>query len=781
MPLKLHRRVPEEKIPEIPGRLEAAGYILFLTLLLFLLGTGGGEHHWVQTVFVVGVTGLYAISPPRRLPGRLFTLCFLLLAVAPLLSFLPPNFLSGAQEWRKEWEGMGAGPLSACITPQPWVTLDCLPLFYGGLGLLWWILGQNPGNGQRRKLAIVFALCGSALVVVSLAMWAKHWHFPLWSTDGAIGPFQSRNQMATLLSVLSILFVALIHSDWRHGQRRWLFWVAALCVTLVTIVLNYSRAGILLFGFGIILYGALAALYRRRIALFSFSLTMLFIFTAFFFAGGGKTLARFLGPKARSFDLTGDFRFLVHKDAWSMITDNLLFGTGLGNFNAIFPVYRTTLWDYRTWHPESDWLWLGADLGLPAMLVGLLIAIGIAVRLFRVRETQISAVRIAGMVMCAQFLLHSYFDVSGHVPGTFALLCFSLFLCWPGPRMHMRGRWLANTILVLLAGMSLLWIAGLASPVYRIGAFQTATLMQQVRALREKGKFAEAEPLLDQAKIQTPLDQWVHYLSARNLLARGGDRKIAHREFELAARLEPFSPVTEEDAARDWLKHDPAQAPAPFIRALERSYPRQLRMGRYELYLIETQPFPGAYDTLLQYGWHDTDLVIVRLKFVPQSDMLPELKVFMERYNKNLDTLTAPRFFQTVESRSGIEGLEAVKGAAGAKLVLARAYAKEGDFRQAYLLGLQNQTVNFGRSIGNKESLYRDWKKDPSNYIKGIALLPLLSVPRDTSIINELMQAFGKRPDVPPSLYLLAAYAAADNREWEGAWRYLEVYLKRKP
>ncbi|MEO6054797.1 MAG: O-antigen ligase family protein [Chthoniobacterales bacterium] len=693
---------------------------------------------------------------------------------------MPYRFLSAEQGWRTQWEAMGAGNLTTFISPQPWVTFDWLPFFYGGLAMVWWILCHKPDNEQRRKLAIIFALLGIALVAVSLLAWTKHWSFALWPTDGTIGPFRSRNQMATLLSVLSILLVSLIHSDWRHGRARSIFWIFALCGTLVAIVLNYSRAGILLFGFGVILYGALFAFYRKRTAAFAISVTVLLVFTAFFFVGGGKTLNRFLGPGTRSFDLMGDFRFLVHKDACSMIRDNFLFGTGLGNFDAVFPLYRSAVWDFRTWHPESDWLWLASDLGVPAMLAALAIAILIIVRLLRGKAPQISTVRIAGMVGCAQFLLHSYFDISAHETGTFLVLCFFLFLCWPGPGTSLRKRWPANVILLFLCGMSLLWISEWVQPKWRMGGYQNTTLMRQVAALRAQEKFTEAQVSLDQAKIQTPLDYKVHYISGRNILAARGNPDSARRELELASRMEPFSPVPEEDAARDWLRHDPEQASQPFIRALERSTPRQLRIGRYELYLTESQPYPPVFATLLQYGWNDTDLMIVRLKFIPQSDVILEVKIFMDRYRNNLDSLTSPRFFQTVESRSGVEGLEMIKELPGAYIALAKAYAKIGEFQKASRLVISHQTLNFGKSEGNKEVLYEEWKKDPANFIRGVSLLPFLSIPQDSPIIEELIGKFGKRKDAPNALYLLAARAAAENGDWDGSWRYLEIYLNRK-
>ncbi|MEO8207107.1 MAG: hypothetical protein ABI615_13075, partial [Chthoniobacterales bacterium] len=91
-----------------------------------------------------------------------------------------------------------------------------------------------------------------------------------------------------------------------------------------------------------------------------------------------------------------------------------------------------------------------------------------------------------------------------------------------------------------------------------------------------------------------------------------------------------------------------------------------------------------------------------------------------------------------------------------------------------------HQPLNFGRAEGNKDALYARWKKNPSNFIVGVSLLPFLSVPRDSAVIGELMKEFGNRQDAPNSLYLLAARVAAENQQWEESWRCLEIYLKRK-
>ncbi|MEO8826958.1 MAG: O-antigen ligase family protein [Chthoniobacterales bacterium] len=705
---------------------ENAKYAVFLVLLWLVLILGGGEHRIVQLLLLCGVVLLYALSRPRMAAGKVLGCCFILLAVFPLLAFLPYGFIGHDGDWRGKLEALGAGNISRFVTPQPWVTLDVIPLYYTGLAVVWWILCQNPGNDERKKLAVLFAVFGGGFVIFSLWCRMTHQHFLLWPGDGTMGPFRSRNQMATLLAVLSIFFIALIHSDWRRRHKRWIFWAAAFCVTAFAIERNYSRAGILLLGFGLLLYGTLFALFRKKIAVFSLTLAVLLVFTALFFLGGGKTLGRFVSHGGRSFDLLQDFRFLVHKDACALISDNFLFGIGLGNFDAVFPVYRSTPWDFRTWHPESDWLWLGADLGFPALIVAAIAAIFIGIRLIKSKDN-FSPVRIAGLVGCAQFLLHGCFDISGHEPGTFLVVCFCLLLCWPGPEVSLRGRSFGTVIIVLLIGMGVFWAVGVVVPAWRVGMFQVSTLMQQATQLREEGKFAQAENALEHAKRQAPLDHWIRFLSGRTILGMNGPEVEAKREFDLDSRLEPFSPVTQEDEARDWLRDDPSKAAAPFIRAVERSYPRPVRMGRYDLYLRETQMIPAAFEPLMQYGLRDTDLAIVRLAFLPEKDFPAGLQDFITHDAEHLDALTSPRFFQTVESRAGLQGLESTKSIKGGWLPLARAYARTGDFHHACILVFESQAGDL------------------------------------------------KNHEAP----LVKARAAASGGKWEDSWRDLEMYLER--
>jgi O-antigen ligase len=122
-------------------------------------------------------------------------------------------------------------------------------------------------------------------------------------------------------------------------------------------------------------------------------------------------------------------RMEAYRSTWRIIMDHPWFGTGLGTFAAIFPIYRSdNISMYGVWDiAHSTPLEFAAELGLPlTALVGVawLIALFVLVRAVQGRRRR-AMVPMAALMVCAIALSHSLIDFSLQIAG-YAIVVFGL-------------------------------------------------------------------------------------------------------------------------------------------------------------------------------------------------------------------------------------------------------------------------------------------------------------------------------------------------------------------
>src|SRR5258708_24250439 len=104
-------------------------------------------------------------------------------------------------------------------------------------------------------------------------------------------------------------------------------------------------------------------------------------------------------------------------------------GVGLGNFRALFPLYRSASINQQSvWHPESDWLWLAAESGWLAVGLALGLAVAVLRGAFPLTQGSRRHLRAAALAAGIAALLHSTFDVPGHRLGSALLALFVIVL-----------------------------------------------------------------------------------------------------------------------------------------------------------------------------------------------------------------------------------------------------------------------------------------------------------------------------------------------------------------
>ena len=89
-------------------------------------------------------------------------------------------------------------------------------------------------------------------------------------------------------------------------------------------------------------------------------------------------------------------------------------GVGLGNFSFVFPQYRdASASSSQIIHPESDWFWLGAELGLPGVCLAAIGMLGIWRGCWTMESRRERRYRILIFAALFVFVIHSFVDVPG--------------------------------------------------------------------------------------------------------------------------------------------------------------------------------------------------------------------------------------------------------------------------------------------------------------------------------------------------------------------------------
>ena len=114
---------------------------------------------------------------------------------------------------------------------------------------------------------------------------------PFWHNPRGFGPFPNRNQTANLFGLTAVVILACGQDDIRHGRKRWIVWLLGLAIIVAAIVLNFSRAGILILVAGIALWlGAICPAQQARLARIALGLSALLILLTVMLVFGGQTL-----------------------------------------------------------------------------------------------------------------------------------------------------------------------------------------------------------------------------------------------------------------------------------------------------------------------------------------------------------------------------------------------------------------------------------------------------------------------------------------------------------
>lgn len=742
---------------------------------------GGATERWAQGI-ILSILGLLLIfDPPRRSLGLGLNVIALTCLILPWLAFLPETFFS-ASPWREALVhdyGVALGPFH---TPQPWLTLEAIVLFYAGLAWTYYCFA-SPELPQSKFDSARFYLLG-VLLIAGLSIFLFHTHrvISFWHSLYGFGPFPNRNQTANLFALTAILIFAFAYEDFRKGSPWWFFWVLGLGVLGVALVENYSRAGILLFFGGAVLWLiwlGFQSRSARKVALFA---SLLLILLTLFLIYGGKSLNRFVRPDSVE-NLPSGLRLALMHDAWKMIESRPIAGVGLGNFESVFPFYR----EYsksrdRAIHPESDWMWLMSEMGLPA---GIAIFAGVILLLARTwpmhRGTE-RRLRAAAAVVGIGFALHGLADVSGHRLGSFipAIFIFSLcaaplhVLSWEDePRLVILSSRLLGTIL-LLAGV--VWVGNSLSDWKIPGRIEVDRAYAKGTKALDSGNIQDAWRANTQALQWAPLD-WRFYFQRATTEAWGDSRPgRAQHDFRIARYLEPFSPSVPFQEGLVWKKRNPDLALTAWEEALNRAGDRS------------QQVYSDMMGAAAEMPWHDRALELGRKQAGLKIDYLSRLSpsLFREKLAQFLEDSGSVGLLGS-EERQQILKLWSEKGESTTLLAflhlhpdwkegwpwLAREAADSGDFHQAYQIAIANMPAPILPALTSDKSLdflTKDFNEHPDDVARTYLLYLVQARLSKWDDALATVQHVTLRPGAPDYWHYLAADLWAKKGDWAKAW-----------
>lgn len=400
-------------------------------ILLLVIVSGGGYHIWSQAVILIGI-GLWALwrPPARLLPPLLFAPALGLIGLA-LIQLVPGTGQLQSAQWRDNAYALGIDTGNS-LSVQPTVSFEALLLLVAGL--FWLImLGQaSRERAFRLQILNLLAVAGAVLGVLVFVLTTRGVANPLAPDVHCFSFLPNRNQMSLVFASTALIAFGLSWQALRNkGTLAWAY--LALCLgSAMGLSASLSRAGVVLFLIGVVLWIIARPRRGQRVTRWQSLPAFLMIICLGMFLTGFETLRRVMDMgEAADRGILG-YRGLIYSDTLRMIADQPLAGVGLGNFTYVFPQYREASANAsRVIHPESDWLWLAAEAGIPALLLLALLTVVVVRMLWRRIRHGHTCEALASMAVLL-FILHSFIDVAGHRLGTWMWFAALFSLAWNG-------------------------------------------------------------------------------------------------------------------------------------------------------------------------------------------------------------------------------------------------------------------------------------------------------------------------------------------------------------
>lgn len=627
------------------------GHFLTLIGLVVLVLLSGGKFVWVKGSFLAIIGLMLVLRPPRAtLENKLDWIIRILLVVAAfaflpagLLEFLP-DILFGRPIWWREVTATGV-ELPITVTPQPLVALEGFLMLFAGVSYLYLLINCRLKMDDRWRLMQAFVVLGgllAATVVVGNLMHVQYF----WTDRAAsFSFFDNRNQTSALLMMVGILALAM---TFYAAFKKW-YWMPISGLSFLAcafaISMSLSRSGLLLFVIGSGVWVILRFTVMGERGLMRIVAPILAASFCLMLITGQQTLSRFgnwLGAEGNMF---ADFRWSVYRDTLSMVAAHPATGVGLGNFSAIIPHFREhSLSPYPIIHPESDWLWIAAEIGVPGLSIMATLVCFMFWMCIPFGDDRLAPVRMAALIAASMFLLHTFFDVTGHQLGVILIAIWVFRMGMP----HLKNDpqclipawfWRLGGVVLLAAGA--VWIVAdlnrvmLQSTVAKEEAFARVAIAMETQ--QSEGLANDIETSL----TFQPLDWELYLQRAQARLYLQNDPNGARNDFLRARKIEPTLVAPAFFEGQVWLPRSTHYAYAAWADAVNRQAENPPYLYLQIIQYARSNPrFARELDQLSQLN---PTFRTVYLSNLNSNDFLPALTDTLRRDPKLQDFSTEQR------------------------------------------------------------------------------------------------------------------------------------------
>jgi O-antigen ligase len=384
-----------------------------------------------------------AIGWPLWLLGAALFASTILSILAPLGHFLPPP------EWVHLIDSIHFPilPNVASATPVEsmyWCGVLSLTVLFA-LNLL-----ARPLDSDELTRFATLAVAGCSLYcLLALSSWRTGWEYPFFTKNPdypeVFGFFPNRNHTAGFLLSGAILAAGLVFQGLLKSRLllTWFGLVSFALLAFPLLFLSHSRAGLIFLFVGLMIWLVGLGRYRSRLLIVIFTACSLLLL-GLFLKSDSPLLSRLTGRHLSGAGGSApadcsEMRLPIAKDTLRMILGQPVTGCGLGSYRLLYPLYAKESLRYQTraLHPESDWLMVAAETGVPSLVLALLC---LAVLLLRVPRLTDSAgedwpLKWAFLSAFLAEVLHGLVDVPLHriELGWWVMMLGGVGFAWRGP------------------------------------------------------------------------------------------------------------------------------------------------------------------------------------------------------------------------------------------------------------------------------------------------------------------------------------------------------------
>jgi len=780
-------------------RLPASRWFILL-LPLTAIAFAGTKEPWALALFAGLLSSCFTFLPPTRKVPTFITFSLVGFLFFSLACFLPQS-QSSMPEWRKILTENYDIYLSEFRSPQPWISLESWILLFMGCLWLFYCLGRRFTAAERRFYLRSFCLGVSILTIIVLAVRRYDIHVPFWRDQWAgawhIGTFPNRNHFSSLLAVASVMAFASAYDLYRNRKATWFINALAVLPLFAALLINTSRAGIILFFVGLGLWMTVATLRRNSIQRVAVSAALLLILATSFILFGTELIQKFIGKKGIYDSLQDDGRFLILQDTFRLISEQPFLGIGLGQFESIFTFYKTFIVyaQPRNLHPESDWAWILSEVGLIPMSFAAVVVFGIARKMgpWKIREKsgkRDRRIRNAAAIGVFLFAVHGLLDTPNHTLGIWVSGCLLAGISIRPRRSVERNEAPLSPLISRALGVfcliaCLLWSL-IATHFWLLPSNSSARIHEaESNRFAIQQDYTRATMEITKAISLKPLQYEYYFLRAQWLLAMGRPAQEVLADFSRSRALESHNVKLCMSEAEIWFRYHPEYALPAVREAMRRD--RAGAFSAYQYLLIKLVEFPNLRDSVRSLAIEPKLKLAYLQSALDANDFSEELRELLDM-QPNLESFT-PLERRTL-FRSWYEKGDKVKLVSALEQnndwkrdgwpTLANDRASKSDFKGAFQLAFDHLIPPLGGAVTRNSDisqLRRTFFLNPLDLGRG---LDLYEAEKAKGLLDDALVTLEKLAQLPgstPKVVYEQAIIQSKKGDYVKAWDRITTYI----